>query len=159
MVVHHLYPDTLACQARDWGPITLEYSLLVLPFWGQYTGVYCLVCMAHRGARLRASQRGVERLRQDVLPACPHELAGICLYKRVKAWAEICLYERAGVQLAKETGILGPVCLGGLAPRCPGIALYKLGGVRAEICLCKWAGVWAVKEPSISGSIRPGGLV
>ena len=30
----HMYLDTLAWYAQDWGPLTLEYSLLVLPFWG-----------------------------------------------------------------------------------------------------------------------------
>ena len=30
----HMYLDTLAWHAQDWEPLTLEYSLLELPFGG-----------------------------------------------------------------------------------------------------------------------------
>ena len=112
----------------------------------------------HTGGHLGAGQRGAERLQRDILPACHHKLVGIRPYKRVRVWAEICVYERAGVQLAKEPRIAWPIRLGGLALGCPSICLNKRGSVGAGICLHKRAGVCLVKEPGIWGAIRPGGL-
>ena len=81
-------------------------------------------------------------IRRGILLACHHEL----LDKRVKVWAEICLYERASVQPAKEPSILGLIRPGGLAQK------------GTTICLDKRAGFWPATELGVSGPIRPDGL-
>ena len=72
-----------------------------------------------------ASQRVAGQLLRDILLGYHRELAGICVYHRVRVWAEICLYKQAGVQPTREPCISWLTWPGGLAPRCPGIGPCK----------------------------------